>query len=70
MIGNLTLTGYNSELSNRSFNQKQEMPGGFRDSSLRLNQGLAQVERWNATSIVKRAEMLSEKVCKIWIGSS
>ena len=68
-IGNLTLTGYNPELSNRSFNQKQEMPGGFRDSPLRLNRSLAQVERWNETSIVKRAEMLSEKACKIWIGS-
>jgi len=68
-IGNLTLTGYNPELSNRSFNQKQEMPGGFRDSPLCLNRSLAQVERWNETSIVKRAEMLSEKACKIWIDS-
>ena len=68
-IGNLTLTGYNPELSNRSFNQKQEMPGGFRDSPLCLNRSIAQVGRWNETSIIKRAEMLSEKACKIWIGS-
>lgn len=68
-IGNLTLTGYNPELSNRSFNQKQEMPGGFQDSPLHLNRSLVQAERWNETSIVKRAEMLSEKACKIWIDS-
>ncbi len=65
-IGNLTLTGYNSELSNRSFNQKQEMPGGFRDSPLRLNRSLAQVERWNEAAIKNRAKMLSEKALKIW----
>ena len=67
-IGNLTLTGYNSELSNRPFEEKQEMSGGFQDSPLRLNRSLAQVERWNENSIVKRAEMLAEKACKIWIG--
>ena len=66
-IGNLTLTGDNSELSNRSFKEKQEMPGGFQDSPLCLNRDLAQAKRWNETSIVKRAEMLSEKACKIWI---
>ena len=44
------------------------MPGGFQDSPLRLNRSLAQVDEWNETSIVKRAEMLSEKACKIWIG--
>lgn len=39
-IGNLTLTGYNSEYSNKSFQEKQGMEGGFKDSPLRLNQGL------------------------------
>ena len=66
-IGNLTLTGYNSELSNRSFKEKRDYkPGGFRDSPLWLNQSLAQVEQWNADAIIERAEMLSEKACKIW----
>ena len=65
-IGNLTLTGYNSELSNRSFKEKQDMHGGFRDSPLRLNRRLAQVERWDEVAIKNRAEMLSEKALKIW----
>ena len=60
-IGNLTLTGYNSELGNRPFKEKQEMPGGFRDSPLRLNRSLAEAERWNKIAIEDRAEMLAEK---------
>ena len=40
-IGNLTLTGYNPELSDRPFREKLTMKGGFRDSPLRLNHYLA-----------------------------
>ena len=65
-IGNLTLTGYNSELSNRPFIEKRDMPGGFRDSPLRLNKSLAQVDRWDEDAIKNRAEILSEKALKIW----
>ncbi len=43
-IGNLTLTGYNSEYSNNSFQEKQGMEKGFKDSPLRLNQGLRDLE--------------------------
>ncbi len=39
-IGNLTLTGYNQEYSNNSFQEKRDMVKGFKDSPLRLNQGL------------------------------
>ena len=40
-IGNLTLTGRNSELGNRPFKEKRDMsPEGFRRSSLYLNQVL------------------------------
>ena len=43
-IGNLTLTGYNPELSDHSFGEKKEhQPGGFRDSRLRLNDSLLRV---------------------------
>ena len=65
-IGNLTLTGYNPELSNRPFKQKQQIPGGFRDSPLRLNRRLAQVKRWDEAAIRERAEMLLDKALKIW----
>ena len=65
-IGNLTLTGYNSELSNRSFREKQEIPGGFRDSPLRLNESLRRATQWDKIAIVNRAKMLSEKAREIW----
>ncbi len=65
-IGNLTLTGYNPELSNSTFLEKQNMNGGFLDSPLRLNESLREVERWNEYVIVKRAEILSEKALNIW----
>ena len=66
-IGNLTLTGYNSKLSDRPFNEKQCMVGGFRDSPLRLNQSLGQAEQWDEDAILARAEELAEKAIKIWI---
>ena len=65
-IGNLTLTGYNSELSDRPFVEKQSMKGGFADSPIRLNRGLAKVSTWNKESILKRAKKLSLKISKIW----
>ncbi len=65
MIG-LTLTGYNPELSNSTFKEKQIMKGGFRDSPLRLNGSLREVERWDENAIVKRAGILSEKALNIW----
>ena len=65
-VGNLTLTGYNSEFSNSTFIEKQCMEGGFLDSPLRLNTSLRELERWNESAIVKRAEILTEKACEIW----
>ena len=66
-IGNLTLTGYNSELSDKPFGVKlTKQPGGFRDSPLRLNHYLAQLEHWNEKEIQKRAEQLADLALKVW----
>ena len=65
-IGNLTLTGYNPELSDRPFRVKREMEGGFRDSPIRLNQSLAKVEHWNKDEINRRAETLADRAIKVW----
>ena len=65
-IGNLTLTGYNSELSDRSFQEKRTMKGGFEESPLRLNGSLKHVEHWNKDEIEKRAASLVEQAVKIW----
>lgn len=65
-LGNLTLTGYNSEYSDHPFSKKRDMEGGFRDSPLRLNKGLGQLETWNAGEIEERAERLADDALKIW----
>ena len=65
-IGNLTWTGYNSEYSNKPFNIKRDMKGGFRESPLRLNSGLGQVSVWNEKEILKRTEELVSRALKVW----
>ena len=66
-LGNLTLTGYNPEYSDRPFVEKRDMEGGFRHSPLRLNEGLGQVERWNESAIAHRAERLASLALLIWV---
>jgi uncharacterized protein with ParB-like and HNH nuclease domain/predicted transport protein len=65
-IGNLTLTGYNSELSDRPFSEKRHIRGGFDESPLRLNQSIARLEHWNAEQIERRAQLLADKAALIW----
>lgn len=65
-IGNLTLTGYNPELSDRPFKEKRDMEGGFRDSPIRLNHSLANVEYWNKDEINRRAETLADLAVEVW----
>jgi len=65
-VGNLTLTGYNPELSDKPFLEKRNMEGGFADSPIRLNGSLANLEHWNEEEILKRANTLADKACEIW----
>ncbi|GAA7890842.1 DUF262 and DUF1524 domain-containing protein [Helicobacter pylori] len=65
-IGNLTLTGYNPEYSNKSFKEKQDMEKGFKDSPLRLNQGLRDLKSFGEEEIKKRANDLADLALKIW----
>ncbi len=66
-LGNLTLTGYNSEYSDRPFEEKRDMQGGFRESPLRLNQGLGSIEQWNEDTIMARSERFAEKAIEVWV---
>ncbi|GAA6790831.1 hypothetical protein HpDR94a_06470 [Helicobacter pylori] len=65
-IGNITLTGYNPEYSNKSFQEKRDMEGGFKDSPLRLNQGLRDLKSFGEEEIKKRANDLADLALKIW----
>lgn len=65
-LGNLTLTGYNSEYSDRPFLEKRDIEGGFRDSPLRVNTGLGQLKCWNEKAITERAERLAAQALDVW----
>ena len=69
-LGNLTLTGYNSEYSDRPFAEKRDMKGGFRQSPLRLNKGLGELDEWNEQTIRARADRLANDAIQIWKGPS
>ena len=65
-LGNLTLTGYNSEYSDRPFKEKRDMEGGFRISPLKLNAGLGQLETWDEDAIKSRAGTLAACAIDVW----
>ncbi len=65
-IGNLTLTGYNPELSDKPFVFKRDTEGGFADSPIRLNRDLAHLDTWNEQQICNRAEHLADLAIQIW----
>jgi len=65
-LGNLTLTGYNTEYSDRPFHEKRDMKGGFAESPLRMNAGLGSLEVWDEEAILARAERLAGIACNVW----
>jgi len=65
-LGNLTLTGYNSELGDRPFSEKKTMKGGFLDSPLRMNHGLGTLIKWDEESIIERAGRLASTAVTVW----
>jgi uncharacterized protein with ParB-like and HNH nuclease domain/predicted transport protein len=66
-LGNLTLTGYNPEYSDRPFCEKRLMEGGFKDSPLQLNKDVKETEIWNEKAINRRADRLAKIATKVWI---
>jgi uncharacterized protein with ParB-like and HNH nuclease domain/predicted transport protein len=65
-LGNLTLTGYNSELSDRPFAEKKSINGGFDNSPIKLNAYLKKVNEWNEENIKTRATQLASLASQIW----
>lgn len=62
-VGNLTLTGWNPELSNKSFGEKKLI---FAESSLKLNQLLANSEKFGIEELEKRTDFLAKRAVQIW----
>ena len=65
-LGNLTLTRYNSELSDKPFIEKRDLDGGFGESPLRLNKGLGKLDAWNEDCIIERAKRLANLALLVW----
>lgn len=66
-IGNLTLSGNNGKLGNKTFIEKKDLEGaGYKDSRLWLNKYLAKLDCWDRIAIEKRFDMIAERFLKIW----
>lgn len=71
-IGNLTLTAYNSEYSNRKFSEKRDgiptLPDmkGFKESCVAMNKYVSEQEHWTLQNIQTRCSWFAEQACKIW----
>jgi len=69
-LGNLTLTAYNSDYSDRAFIEKRDMPDapekGLKQSPLKVNQGLGILEAWNEEAIKTRAAKLAQIGVRVW----
>lgn len=62
-IGNLTLSGYNAEMSNGPFPAKRET---FSQSHLELNRCFAGAQRWDEAAIRARGEALAAIALRVW----
>lgn len=71
-IGNLTLTGYNSEYQNRRFvdkldcSDKQGNRIGYRHTPIRISSYLTTVSKWGEDEILTRTEIIATALTKIW----
>jgi uncharacterized protein with ParB-like and HNH nuclease domain/predicted transport protein len=65
-IGNLTLTAYNSEMSDSPFADKLTMDGGFQQSALRLNKYVVTQTSWGEAQVNERAAQLGEVAKNAW----
>ena len=70
-LGNLTITGYNSALSNYSFEQKRDRMNkeekfiGYKNG-LEINHELAQKEKWTVDDIIERTDKLVSEVAELF----
>ena len=65
-LGNLTLTGYNSEYSDKSFPVKKTTQNGFDESPIRLNKFIREQNQWTVAEMEKRGKELATKAISIW----
>ena len=62
-LGNLTLTAYNPELSNRPFEEKKVV---FEQGAARLNQYVKQQKIWTEAQMKRRGTTLAKRALEVW----
>ena len=66
-ISNLTLTGSNANLGNKSFlDKRNDDIHGYKNSKLYLNKYLGKLNEWNLSAMEGRFEELFKNIIKIW----
>jgi len=65
-LGNLTLTNYNSELSNNAFSVKRSER--LLKTGVLANQEIAASEVWGPEQIRQRSLKLAQDICRLWAG--
>jgi uncharacterized protein with ParB-like and HNH nuclease domain len=70
-IGNLTFSGNNGSLGNKTFIEKRDMnfkkaEQGYKFSRLWLNRDLQKLETWNKSEIEKRTKSLTNRFLDVW----
>ncbi len=65
-LGNLTLTGYNPEYSDRPFVEKKACRGGFEDSAVRLNKFVREQSVWTEVQMEERSFLLAARAVDAW----
>lgn len=66
-IANLTLSGNNGKMGNKTFLEKSDLKdAGYKDSRLWLNKYLASINKWDKDEIEKRYQLIIERVLEIW----
>jgi len=70
-LGNLTLSGYNSGLSNKRFSIKVQGTAdtrGYSQSNFELTKTVAGCAKWGAEEIESRGQELAQRAASIWTG--
>ena len=66
-LANLTLTGYNPNLSNKTFVEKRDSEeGGYKVSGLKMNQKISNKESWGLPELEERNDEMIALAKKIW----
>lgn len=66
-LGNLTLTAYNSELSDGTFEQKKNRAvGGYDSEYLSISAELHDASQWNEQAIAQRGIRLADLALQVW----